>query len=326
MNEPALALSPAKYYDEAKKMLEEKDILGFMSKIGTAIELALVGNDEEMLAEATYLQAEGLFFNNHHKKALECINLALQYNSFQKAFTLKNRRGIVKGYLGHLDEAIDIFKGLLSETGDLSKLAVLYTNIAWVNLSLGKNPVAPEKLKEVKDYLDLTQAGFEDLPNTRKWRIYNSYSVYYYYQNDLDQAIDMLKAAMPFCEEKDLPYIYNNLAETYLKYEDGDHSALIDEYTQKSEIIGTKYNDNVNVGRTFYVKAMAELKDEQLFKALDTFYMAFEHFRRAEAYPLAFECLAKINNVMNEYKIDCLRALNRSVKTEFNGTSYYEKL
>lgn len=319
-----VTLSAKKYFVEAKKMLEKKDLLGFVSKISIAIEVSR--NDQSMLAESTYLCAEGLFTFSQHKKALESIEEALQYNTGYQAFLLKKRKGTVLGYLGNLDEAIKIFKELIAEIDDTSELVRLYIYITWVHLSLDKNQPTKERLDEVRYYLDLAHMHFDTLSNELKWKTCNAFSVYYYFSAEYHQAVECLKEALTYCEEKDLPYIYGNLAETYLKFTDEDVSHLIREFTEKAEVIGGKFNDNIAVARAFYTKAMSELNTDQLFTALDTLYLAFEYYKQAEAYPLAFECLVKINEIMSNYKIDRLRALQDSIKADFNGTPYYSKI
>ena len=324
MCEAALTLFPEKYYEKAQNMLQKKDLLGFVSNIYVAIEAA--EKNSEMLKKATFFEAEGLFKFNQHKKALESIERALKYNTGKEVFNLKNNLGKVKGYLGELDEAIKIFKDLIDQTEDVSLLTILYINIAWVYLSLDKNDPSEERLTEIEQYLKRAYEYMTSLSNELKWKICNTYSVYYFYCKDYDRAIELLKEAILYCDEKDLSYIYGNMAEIYLKIDDADVSHFIEEYTQKAEVIGQKYKDSIALARTFYIKAMSELKRDQLFTALDTLYLAFEYFKDAEAYPLAFECLVKINQIMSDYKVDRLHALKDSIKAEFNGTPYYKKL
>lgn len=87
MIEPELSTSPAKYYTKAKEMLDKKDLVGFLLKIGIAIETAQI--DKKMLAKALFLKAKGLVTFNQHSKVLECIDEALKYNIGPEAFELK---------------------------------------------------------------------------------------------------------------------------------------------------------------------------------------------------------------------------------------------
>jgi hypothetical protein len=305
-------------------MLEIKDLIGFLTNISVAVEVSR--NDLAMLKKATFLMAEGLYKFQQHRKALEWIEEALKYNDGNQAFELLKYKGKVLGFLGEVSEAERVFKKLIQMTDDVSEIAGLCINIAWARLSIDKDTPLNEKIEEVKYYLDMANQYFDQLPNEKKWKLCNNYSVYYYYKGAVNQAIELLNTAVQYCSEEDLAYVYGNLAETYLSLDDEDTFEIIHEYTEKAEIIGTKYGDNVAVARAFYTKAMAEVRSDQLFTALDTLYIAFEYYTKAEAYPLAFECLVQINELMNDYKVDRLRSLQNSLKAEFNGTPYFSKL
>ncbi len=98
------------------------------------------------------------------------------------------------------------------------------------------------------------------------------------------------------------------------------------EYLHEAEIIGEKYTNELEVGKAFYNKAMIELREDQLFTALDTFYLSFEYFKQAEALTLAFDVLGKIMEVTNEHKLECFKSLQKTLKKDFKGTSFYKKL
>lgn len=80
----------------------------------------------------------------------------------------------------------------------------------------------------------------------------------------------------------------------------GSYVDNINEYTVKAEIIGSKYKEDIIVARAYYIRAMSELKKDQLFLAIDTLYLSLEHYRQAEAFSLAFDCLKKINEIMKK--------------------------
>lgn len=326
MSESALILSPIKYYNEAKKMLENKDIIEFVSKISIAIEAAQ--NDREMLAKSLFLKTKGLVNFNYHIKSLECIDEALKYNVGKEALELKKIKGLAKGFLGEVDEALRIFKELSLECNDIDILTDAYINIAWVHFTLTKN-TAESIIEEVKCYLDKTEEYFNSLSNIRKWKVLNAYSVYYYFVKDYEKAIDILKNSIRFCKEEDLPDVYNNLAEFYIKMAEEEGSDVPDiakQYLDDAEILGTKYKNNLALGYIFYTKAMLEVSDEQLFRALDTLYMSFEFFKEAEATVKACDTLLKINELMNEYKLNSLKSLRSNLKLKLKNTQYFEKI
>ena len=158
-----------------------------------------------------------------------------------------------------------------------------------------------------------------------KIQIHNNYSVYYFYKEDYEKAVDIINNSLEYCEEQDLPGLYNNLAEIYLKYGKGSLE-LVKEFSDKAEIIANKYNNQLELGKAFYTKAMAEIEDEDLFTALDTLYLSFEYFKEAEAYPYAFDSLVKINELMNNYKIDYLKSIKGSLQGKLNGAEFFKKI
>lgn len=293
-------LLSVRLYEEAKEMLEKRDLLEFISKISTAIE---VSRNKVMLAKTTYLRATGLIAFNQYVKALDFIEEALEYNTGTEAFELKKVKGVAKGYLGEMEEALKIFKELTHESNDIDLLVGVYTNIIWVYLTLKKKNLNDQYLIETKHYLDLMNQHFESLSNKLKWKVYNNYSVYYFYKNEYGKAIEFLENSIQYCKEEDLAHIYNNLAELYLKSNESDVSIRAEEYLKKAEIIGTKYNNIISLGYTFYFKAELDLREDQLFRALDTLSLSFEYFKEAGAHALVSESVLKINKLMDEYKL-----------------------
>ena len=77
-------------------------------KIGIAIEAAKENKD--LLAKATFLSVEALMQFKQHTKVIEYIPLALKHNHGANEFRLKEYYGTAKGYLGYVDETIDIYK------------------------------------------------------------------------------------------------------------------------------------------------------------------------------------------------------------------------
>ncbi|MCK4257815.1 MAG: hypothetical protein KAX49_02490 [Halanaerobiales bacterium] len=318
----ALEVSAVIFYEEAKKMLEKKDLLEFVSNISKTE--VLVGDDKEILAKTTFLKAKGFVSFNQHRRALESIEDALKHNTGAEAFKLKKYKGVVLGYLGELKQAIRILKDLLGETNDKYLLVGVYINIAWANLLLETS--TEDSLEEAKKYLDMVWNDFEETDRVKKIKYYNNYSTYYSFKGDYEKAIEMQEKAEEFCEEIDLPEIYNNLAALHLDADKEGIPILVKEYTEKAEVIGNQYGNKLEMAKSFYNSAMVELREEAFLRAIDGLYLAFDYFKDAEAYPYAFDTLIKINEIVSDYKIGCLKSMKDSLKTKLKGTPYYEKI
>lgn len=313
------------FLEEAKRALEEKDFAGFMLNIGKAELLAENNTDE--VAKVSFLKSKGLFKFNQHKRALNNISEALEYNlGTEEVFHLRRYQGIILGYLGEFEKAKESFRYILDTLDNTEYTVRTYLNLAWINLISYRSKKEISILDEAKEYLDLANTYFENLPDRFKWKICNNYSVYYFYKNDYDEAIHILEKAMNYCEEKEYPWIYTNLADIYLQFEGIDVTDKIKEYTEKAEVIATKYENDFLIGKAFYIQAMSQLKADEFFRCLDTLYVSFEYFKKAENYPHAFDCLVKMNEIISDYKLDRLKSLKDSLNKEFKDTSYYNIL
>lgn len=298
---PAIEVSPLKCYEEAKKLLEQKDLIGFIEKISNAILLS--HDDKEMLAKSTFLKAKGLVDFNQYKKALESIDEAINYNEGIELLKLKKELGKVQVYLGELSGAIEIFEELLTKTDDIFFLIGIYINITWVSLISYKKELNKNMLNKAKKYLDFANQHFDLLSNSIKTRILNNYGVYYFYREEYNKAIEIFEDCIKYSDEKFLPYLYTNLAEMFLKIEEESISKKAKEYLHLAEVLGTKYKKNIALGYTFYTKAMFELREDQFFRALDTLSLSVEYFKEAEAYMLISDSVSKIIELMDEYKL-----------------------
>lgn len=172
MNE-ILDFSAEEYINAAQKLLEKKDLLGFLENI--TISVFLSRNEKKMLSKATFLRIEGLMAFNQHEKLLEYVDEAISYSTGESYFKLKEFKGKAKGYLGHLEDSKRIFKELLNHTEDINLLIDTYINISWVNLTVNKDKTE-EALNEAKQYLDIAMEKLTLLENSRKWRILNNIS------------------------------------------------------------------------------------------------------------------------------------------------------
>lgn len=308
-----------RYYDEAIRMLEEKDLPEFMLNIGSAI--ALAGEDKSKLAKLTYLKAKGLMAFQQHKKAVASIQEALEYNEGEWAFKLRKALGTAKGYLGDSEEALSIFESLLNEKQEYNNLFDIYIYLAWLYL----NFIDKKEIEKSKYYLDLANHYFFSMSSNWKSKIYHYYSSYYYHKQSFDKAIEMLKNALDYTDEIDKAYILTNLAEIYIKYKNEDTSLTIQELIREAELLGEKYHDNIILGRAYYITALSELKQDQLVNALDSLNIAMEYYRKADAESLALNCLIKMNELIDEYKLENLRVLKSSIKTSYETVSLVEK-
>lgn len=316
-----------KSYKKAENMLQEKNLVNFMENIGI---MTALSTSEELLGKTFFLKVKGLYEFRHLKKALENIPQAIEYcNEKEQLLQLEKYKGLIFGYLGKLKKAEIIFKEILKKNTESDKIEFfveMCLNLTWVYLLKQRTEPQSENLENVKKFLDKTYLNFESLPNVLKTKIFNNYSIYYYYKKEYEKSINFLEQALEFCEEKDSPKIYNNLAEIYLESDNHGISELVKDYTKKAEVIGAKYGDNLAQAKAFYTNAMVALRENQFFTALDILYLSFEHFKDAEAFPYAFDCLLKINEIVSKYKIDCLKSVKDSLKIKLQGTAYYEKI
>lgn len=314
----------AQFCKEAEKMVEQKDLLKFMENISIA--KAFAENEADLLAEITFLKVEGLFKLNQRQASLESIPEALQFNFEERALKLKQYQGVIYGYLGELKKATAIFEELLIQSEEMPFLVEVYLSLAWIYLSLDHS-INKEKLAErAKKYLELATEHLDSLSDKLKSKLYNNFSVYYFYKENYAKSIEMLEKAIQHAAEKDLPKLYNNLAEVYLKADEEVISRSVYQYVDQAELLATKYSNDEELGNSFYIRAMAELSEEQFFTALDTLYLAFEHYKVAEMYPYAFDCLVKINDLMDTYKSSRLTSLKTSLHEKLKGTAYYKKI
>ncbi len=315
-------LSAEVYYEKAKRCLEKKDLINFLTNIGITEVLA----DSSMIGKVKFLKVKGLFDMKQFKEALEFIPNAIQYSEKLNLVKLLNYEGAIKMRLGEYVRAKNIFKDIIEDINESSFLTEVYLNLIFVNLTIYKTEQNESILLETKKYLDLANEYFNHISSNAKGILNQNYSVYYFYKEDYEKAIQILLDTIPLIDEKNLANIYNNLAEIYLKINEDGVCDLVEKYTHLAEVIGTKYDDDLALAKAFYTKAMAELQEDQLFRALDTLYLSLEYFKKAEAYPFAFDCIVKINEIINEYKMESLTTLKDTLKNEFKGTAFYQKL
>ena len=80
------------------------------------------------------------------------------------------------------------------------------------------------------------------------------------------------------------------------------------------------------MGFSLYIRAMLELREGQLFKALDSLYLAFDHYNEVEAYTYSLECLLKINELVSDYKADCMKTMQDKLQQKVDSNSYYKNI
>ncbi len=321
-----VAFSPGKYYEDAQKMLEKKDLLGFVSKIGIAVEASM--NDPEMKARATYLESKGLMEFYQHTKAIESIDEALKYNTGAEAFELRKLQATARGFLGKFNQALNTYKVLLDEANDNIAVVRICINLSWAYLMLNRENPEELNFEEIKKYLDQANQYFNEIPDFLKVKLLNNLSVFHFYKGDFDKSISVLKEAVNYAEEKDIPRLYNNLAEVYLEYREqcGIEITSISDYLDKSETIASKYDDKLAMAVSFFIKGKLELMDDQMFTALDTLFLAFTHFTEEEAYSYSLEVLLKINEVVSNHKAECMRIMQKKLNNKARSNPYYEKI
>ncbi|MCK4260236.1 MAG: hypothetical protein KAX49_14760 [Halanaerobiales bacterium] len=312
-------LSPEKYYEEAKNMLKKKDFVEFVSKISVAVESS--HNDKDMLAKTSFLKVKGLIVFNQYRKALKNISEALKHNEGIEEFKLTKYRGVALGYLGELKQAINIFKELLTKTDDINLLVETYINIVWAYLSLNRIESKEENLKEAKLYLDLINKHVDCLNSQKLRQLYTNYSDYYYFVGDYNKAIELQQKAIDFCEEENLPKVYNNLAELHLKYDEFD---IVEKYVHDAEVLAYEYDNSFEFAQSQYILGMAYQKDKQFLNAKDCLYVALAYFCKAQAYTYAFNCFKKMLEISQVFNIESIKLLEKSVKVYFEDTPFHQ--
>lgn len=307
-------------------MLEQKDYTEFLWNLSKADLLA--EQDHEMIAEISYLKVQGFFMFNQYKKGVEFVEDALKYNKSEKALRLKNCKGIMLGYLGELSAARQVFLDFINDVKEVGLLVEVYLNLSWVVGTQYKLEKETKYLEELKQYLDLAHAHFNDVSNLMKGRILDNTSFYYYSIGNLEEAISIGERAVNYFEEKDLPAIYNNLAAMYLELDrkDGGCSVKTSEYMDKAEVLGEKYENNIEIGMSQYNQALARLQEGETISAIDMLSSACEYFKKAQALTQLCDCQIKINELLSQYKEEQLKALRDTVKRDLEGTSLFKKM
>ncbi|MCK4259146.1 MAG: hypothetical protein KAX49_09215 [Halanaerobiales bacterium] len=255
-------LSVENFFEEAKEMLEKRNLVGFVENITSAKLLAR--DDKEFFAKILFWRAKGLYLFRNFEMAFDAINEALEYNDGSEMIKLQKYKGLIFGYHGRLGDAISLFKELVEQTDDTILLVELYINIAWANLIMHRTQEDVNCLEEAKEYLDKANEHFDNLNNTKKRQICFNYGEYHYRRNNFERAIQHQEKALKFCRDEDKPKAYNNLAELYLACDKIDK---VEQYLYDAEVIGNKYKNKLEVGKALYTKRMVELKNEDWLKA-----------------------------------------------------------
>lgn len=305
----------------AERFLDERDLVGFVADINMA--MLLTRGQEDLFARATLLNARGLYILRQYEKALDAIAQALHYNTGMNRLRLLKYKGLIMGHRGHFTEAVSIFKGLEKETDDRNFLAEIYINIVWANLTNYRVSKDEALLNSAREYLEKNDECFLLLSPSKRKKILNNYSDYYWQKQDYDNAMRMLEKVKEYCEEKDLPEVYNSLAELHLYYDNLD---LVREYVTQAEVIATRHGNDFEVGQALYLRGLADLKREDLLKAKDSFYIALTYFCYAQAYSYAFRCFKKILEISQIFNLESIKLLQNSVGTHFKDTPYYAEI
>lgn len=293
-----------------------KEVMKSFGQFVTDIsEEELLSGSRKLFFNAKSVKTKGLFEFIRQKKLLESVSQRVDDGNDTEMMDLKIYEGIVYGYLGKLDQSLEIFKSIINQTKNPVIITKSYLNIAWLSMVFDKKAPKDLRMKEVKKYLDLAHENFGSLPDSLKCEILTSYSSYYYYEEDYEKAMTILKESIQYSEEESLSEVYNNLVELSLKSMANEgFSETARKYLEKAEVLGVKYHKTLSLGQTFFLRAEIELREDQFFTALDTLYLSFEHFKQAEASVLACSCLLKINELIAGYEQNNLEALKKLKK------------
>ncbi len=316
-------VSAEKYFVEAERMLEQKDSMAFMENISYASLLS--SNETKLYSKVIFFKAKGLFLLREYDKALNVIEEALRYNNGDDRIRLLKYRGLIATYRGLFKEAINIYERVLVETDNIELQTEIYINLSATYLAMYRTYEEDKKyLDEASKWLKATDTYFELLKkDVNKKLICINYGEYYYLFGNIDKAIEMQEQAIQYCQEGELPEVYNNLAELYVMIE---CLSKAEEYLREVELLGEKYHNNLEIAKGFYTTSKIYLLNEEYLRAVDSLYMALDFFIDAEALPYAFKCFCKILEVSKQFDNMCVNSLQKGIKGYFKNTLFYEKM
>ncbi len=223
-------------------------------------------------------------------------------------------------YKGHFQEALRLFKELLSQTDEVSLLTEAYINISWVMLEEHKRNPNEAVMEEIKLYLDTAYENLDELNDALMERlILNNYAEYFKLKKDYEMAVEMLEKALPLFPEKQLCEVYHSLAQLYLEQENVD---LMEKYIQDAEILAIRYDNDLVVAKVLYTSAISKMNNGDYIKIMDSLFIAFHNFLACGSYSYAYDCFEKINEASNAFKDDCATALREQFKSMFSDTAY----
>lgn len=316
-------VSAEEYYEEAKKMLEQKDSMAFMENISYAILLS--SNETQLYSKVIFLKAKGLYLLREYDKALKSIEKALKYNSGDKEVRLLKFKGLIFYYRGLFGKSITIYEKLLKETENIELKTELLINLSAIYLTKYRTHKEDKKylneafksLKTVDDYFDSIEK------DVNKKLILINFGEYYYLLGNIDKAIEKQEQAIQYCQEKDLPEVYNNLAELYVMI---NCLPRAKDYLRDVEILGEKYHNYIEIAKGFFTNSKLELLNEEYLRAVDSLYMALDFFIDAEALHYAFNCFNKILEISKQFDNVCINSLQKGIKGFFKDTPFYKKM
>lgn len=310
------------FYELARASLDTGDFFGFVEGLSKAELLAQ--DDPKAMADIYFLKVRGLMKFSHYQRVIQVSPRALEYLDGEKRFRVRNWEGVSHANLGYIKMAESIFLQVLSQAGEEKKILFeTYLNLVWLYLTIDRENFSDKSLVKAKKYLDLASRGFEGASDQSKWRFCQNLSTYYFHVGQFDAAKEVLEESIGYSQERELPQVYTNLAEIYLKL--GDVSEKFFGYCRDAETIGIKYDDYLSIGNSKSAMAMFELSENRVISCIDYLYQALENYRKSEAYAHAFECLEKVTKITSDYKIERMMSIGKALDREFDCTAYRER-
>lgn len=315
-------VSAEKFYEEAKEMLKKKDSMAFMETISYA---KLLSKDTGLYSKVVFLKAKGLYILREFDKALISIEEALKYNSNDDRVRLLKFKGLIFYHRGFFNKSINVYDKLLDQTDNIELKTELYINLSAIYLTMYRTYEEDQKhLDEAFKWLKNTDTYFDSIKkDVNRKLICINFGEYYYLVGNINQAIKIQEQAIQYCQEKDLPEVYNNLAELCVM---SSYLPKAKEYLRDVEILGEKYHNNLEIAKGFYTNSKVELVNEEYLRAVDSLYLALDFFIDAEALPYAFKCFHKIIEVSKQFDNVCINSLQKGIKGFFKNTPFFEKM
>lgn len=314
-----------KYLQQAEEALKTGSLDDFSRYIGNAESVA---SDEGTLARVLFLRAKGLSVFRRFQSAIKAIDEALQVSQSERdrVRLLKGKANIYT-YTGKFRDSLRVLKEIMTQTSDEYLLSEIYLSMAGTYLMFYKAEPSDSILDEAKFYLDEAYKAIEQYDNNYKKRlVFKNYGEYFKLKRDYDMSIEMLEESLKYCEESQLSELYVDLVQLYLERNAEGDLETLKKYLHDSELIASKFENEFDMARTFYMVAKIVEISGDYIKSLDYLHIACNNFLDIEAYSNAFECYKELVRVSGLLNNDFVSSVRERISRQFEETGYKQLL